>query len=155
MATELESNMGTIDEMTDNQKTCLLVDEMGWRLEFPPDWNEYDAPFADIVDKDGQEIDVLWDVYPSQQWNKFNLYNISNMHLAWIVLNWAHEKATHIADPFSLQFDKWYYGFFFGAQKGDEFYKTLPSLPPAKAQRIWLDRILALLIETGHIKVAA
>ena len=81
-----------------------------------------------------------------------NLYDLTNMALAWRVLNWALEKAAHITEPFSLIFDKWYFGFFFGEERGDEFYKILPTLEPAQAQAAWLDKILELAIEGGLVE---
>ena len=68
-----------------------------------------------------------------------NLYDPANMHLAWRVLNWAWQNKTLPTDDSSLWF--WWHE------------RNLPNLPPAHAQRLWLDKIFELAVEAGIIKL--
>jgi hypothetical protein len=76
-----------------------------------------------------------------------NLYDPENMALAWRVLNWAAKK-FHYGDSYSAGYriDDWIMDE--PIVKGDGAY-NIWDLPPAEAQRAWLDKILELAIEAG------
>ncbi|MBK7181347.1 MAG: hypothetical protein IPH82_29910 [Chloroflexi bacterium] len=67
-----------------------------------------------------------------------DLYDPANMALAWRVLNWAaaHGITTQINVVYQYK-------------KGD--WARMIDLPPADAQRAWLDYILSLAIEAGMV----
>lgn len=69
-----------------------------------------------------------------------NLYDPANMALAWRVLNWAQDQKFIMDDGCEYFLNLWWVG-----------EKTF-SLPPAEAQRAWLDKILELAIEAGMIE---
>ena len=67
-----------------------------------------------------------------------DLYDPANMALAWRVLNWAaaHGITTQINVVYQYK-------------KGD--WARMIDLPPADAQRAWLDYILRKAIEAGMV----
>ena len=67
-----------------------------------------------------------------------DLYDVANMALAWRVLNWAaaHGITTQINVVYQYK-------------KGD--WARMIDLPPADAQRAWLDYILRKAIEAGMV----
>lgn len=72
----------------------------------------------------------------------FNLYDPANMALAWRVLNWA--GMTQFFEDFS----KW-------ANARMDLTQIVVNgqdLPPDRAQKSWLDKILALAIEAGMVE---
>jgi hypothetical protein len=68
-----------------------------------------------------------------------NLYRPGNMALAWLVLNWAEKTAQ---DNIEAKFYQLWMAF---------MPEELFELPPADAQRLWLDKVLALAIEAGLV----
>ena len=81
----------------------------------------------------------------------YNLYDPANMALAWKCLNWAIERDD------SVSFRTWggetkreSFGFTLNQYLG---HMVLGALPPADAQRLWLNKILELAIEAGLIEV--
>ena len=84
---------------------------------------------------------VVYDVFDEFNLNVEyeTLYDTANMSLAWRVLNWAEENhLTYKDDMISRRY-------------------VLPmldlfKLPPAAAQRLWLDKILELAIEAGLVE---
>ena len=67
-----------------------------------------------------------------------DLYDPANMALAWRVLNWAW-ASQHISEN---QIVTWSYVI---------GYAIDGSIPPADAQRAWLDMILSLAIDAGMV----
>lgn len=84
-----------------------------------------------------------------------NLYSQRDMHLAWRVLNWFHkaareEQARNPAATTRLwwAYHKWQLELIHNETPMEE-------MPPAKAQRAWLDEILRLKNEEGMLDAAA
>ncbi len=84
-----------------------------------------------------QDDGKIWVVCPGEPYATTNLYQPVFMFLAWRVLNWAmgDRQIQGIAD--------------FGLSS--EIGPWLWIMPPAEAQRAWLDKILTLAIEAGMI----
>ncbi len=122
-----------IKDLTNQEKSVLLAKAVGWKIVFPPDWCDYDEPFADLIDANHQEIDVLLNVYPSKPWDKFNLYNPSNMYLACHIFRWFYKKHNRLSDTIA------------GA--------SLKILIGKGGVRWGLDRIVLSLLEAGMIEL--
>lgn len=86
----------------------------------------------------GMTEDEAWKYFP-------NLYNPANMALAWQVLNWAFNNLPGDTGQSQVFFD------FLNAREYWE-QEFLWSMPPAAAQRAWLDKILALASEAGMLE---
>ena len=70
-----------------------------------------------------------------------DLYDPAKMHLAWRVMNWAMQLP---AKPHQPSMNAWLFEWWYEV--------NLPNLPPAHAQRLWLDKIFALAVEAGIIE---
>ena len=119
-----------MDNLTDQEKSVLLAKAMGW----------YQVDYEPIMGARWQAPNK-----PEQYWlNPPNLYVTVNMSLAWRVLNWAAKQEAII----SLGIFTWWY-----EQDSPRIYggEAPLVLPPADAQRAWLDKILELAIEAGII----
>jgi hypothetical protein len=123
--------MTDITKLTDQEKSVMLARAMGLFTNYDiSNWSEWER---EQLQHEAHSKDGL------------NLYKVINFPLAWRVLNWAwnldpsdkllasmglyswHEEIAWIVD-----FDK----------------------PPAEAQRLWLDCILKLAVESGVIEIA-
>jgi len=115
-----------IDNLTDEQKSVLLAKAMGWRVHYDPENVLHLKPTG------------------TEQWYRgdaprisCNLYHPARMALAWRVLNWAWEQKT----------DDWLWSWILDECCLDG------GIPPADAQRLWLDKILEMAIEAGIAEV--
>ena len=106
--------------MNDEEKSVVLAGIVGWKLS-------PDARTARINGEDNCDDIPL------------NLYSRGSMHLAWLVLNWAHDYAFDPDVP---------------DEKADLMYRTVEDLfgsesfwgrPPHEAQRAWLDAVLSVV----------
>ena len=117
------------DNLSDEQKSVMLAKAMGWQVV---EHNKRRCTIGHI----GERIGVI--DYP------FNLYAPANFALAWKVLNWAteHEQNLRVIENGKSKPLAWV------------IYMTeFMLLPPADAQRLWLDKILELAIEAGLVEV--
>ena len=120
--------------MDDQEKSVMLAKAIGWYVTV------YDKRCA--ISSLGERLGVY--DYP------LNLYDPANMALAWRVLNWASELDTEI--------DDYSYPYVISEAADCLFERELEDvkmwcLPPADAQRLWLDKILELAIEAGLAEV--
>ena len=69
-----------------------------------------------------------------------NLYDPANMPKAWHALNWANK--TKFGGETTLDQWSWWHN----------FVADMRLLPPAAAQRAWLDKILSLAIQAGMVQ---
>ena len=129
--------MTDISKMTDQEKSVMLAKAMGWVQQVRHYGDESQVFIGGetvaIVDTDLIPADGLPEYYFMP-----NLYDPANMVLAWRVLNWARVNDA----IFELAIDN--------HELGDHFFEWA-SESPADAQRLWLDKILELAIETGII----
>jgi hypothetical protein len=120
-----------ISELTDQEKSVVLARLMGWEC----------TPFGQIILPVPEEFD--WFDISIQAPNIANdtLYDQQNMALAWRVLNWASTDQVNS----TLLWDQY--------QQFEEFWEDsgMWHLPPADAQRRWLDKILEIAIEAGLV----
>jgi len=115
--------------MNDQEKSVMLAKAMGWKVTALPVGH-----------------DDLFIIVPNEyDRNIRSFYSPANMALAWRVLNWAETQKHYYPAPYSgLMVDVLYRSFW-----TDE---TFFELPPADAQRLWLDKILELAIEAGLVE---
>jgi hypothetical protein len=81
-----------------------------------------------------------------ENWFTPNIYSTEHMATAWKLLNWSLENLP----------DEDKNGYWCGARLGmREFIKwrSIETMPPEKAQRSWLDKILFFAIKSGIIEV--
>ena len=117
-----------IDKLSDQEKSDLLFRLTGW-VETTLYFSEEEATVPGWGNYETMEVI-----------ERLDLYNPLHMALAWRVLNWA------IGDPsFGHDVDHWLWN--------DGLGYDLPNLPPADAQRQWLDKILTLAIEAGIVDI--
>ena len=123
------------DELSDQEKSVMLAKLWGWEMEYePPKYrNDYGTAF---LMSNGKPLHAVQFRYPAAYPSIPNLYDPVNMSLAWLGLNWAD---TNLKGYDALDLYFWW-------DKG-----SLLSLPPEKAQRAWLDKILELAIEAGML----
>lgn len=124
-----------IEQMTDEEKSVALARLMGLEID------------------EGHRFEMPGDIWGgSDYWGWItNFYLPIHMALAWRVLNWAlrneiiyyglvdwlYATSDNIPDGYKTAGSNWFSIFF---------------LPPAEAQRIWLDKILSLAIEAGLVE---
>jgi hypothetical protein len=113
-----------MNDMSDQEKSVLLAKAMG-----TTQFRQYD---------DGG--DYIGNLIPPPA----NLYDPANMALAWRVLNWGMASDT----LWKRLADWWLYR---DTPSTDGWYTM--TLPPAEAQRAWLDKVLELAIEADLIEV--
>lgn len=131
----------SIETMTDQEKSSALARLCNPHLKAVRAWkrggyNVYAYSFWD----DATFVMHDRDVRSKEEAVRFavgNLYDPANMALAWRVLNWAIENFSIPSHHFALR-----------AMADDMAFFTLP---PADAQRAWLDKILVLAIEAGMV----
>lgn len=117
----MSDNEQKVVEMTDKDKSILLAHLMG---RAGMEYHHLYCPADKPVDK--------WNFIP-------DLYSPANMALAWRVLNWAYfnpgEKRV-----FHNKFMRWV---------DIRGWNTLISFDPSSAQRIWLDKVVEVALDTG------
>lgn len=113
-----------INEMSDQEKSIMLARLCGWDVEYSPD---------NVIIRSTTEVFRVTLMSPNY------LYNTKWMFLAWRVLNWAHAQTTGYFEDHPLLL---------------MLHNVDETLPPAEAQRLWLDKILELAIEAGMVKEA-
>jgi hypothetical protein len=130
-----------IDEMSEQEKSVALARAMGWAVDSvainPADDNTWFTCI--IVDSSGSNIGLkplgaskVKRLRPM----KLNLYDPANMALAWRVLRWWKTYCFEKQSPETWQkWADWLQGEF-----------LFPYLGRPDAQRLWLDKILALAI---------
>ena len=120
-----------IDELTDQEKSVALARVMAWKIH--PVIGQH------IIHRFIHNVIVGDEIIGNMLGDVLDLYDPANMALAWRVLNWAIETDLRI-----VEYDK-------SAPIAWEIYKGAQvfTLPPADAQRAWLDKILELAIEAG------
>ena len=111
-----------IEELSDEQKTVMLARLCGWGVSTALGGTSYESIF----------------IYTQDNERCVDLYDVANMALSWRVLNWAaaHGITTQINVVYQYK-------------KGD--WARMIDLPPADAQRAWLDYILRKAIEAGMV----
>ena len=92
------------------------------------------------------------DTAPSWQYVEPNFYT-GSMSVAWRVLNWAFKEH----DSVLIGMSKWLLPTLSIGPVGNEQYDDMGFLqtvimPPADAQRLWLNKILELAIEAGIVE---
>lgn len=121
------------------QASDLLCKMCGWRVT--------------EIDRSGPTMRECWTFVPGEVKEVYqayllatsklsgfpNLYDPANMALAWRVLNWAGETQ---------------FGGNITSRAWNNFWIDMRILPPADAQRAWLDKILKLAIEAGLVAAA-
>ncbi len=125
-----------IDKLSDEQKTVMLARAMGWK-KAEPSPTVMELFYGKIAQRMPAEV---WQTSDGS-WIPFglpNFYDESQMALAWRVLNWAW-ASQHISEN---QIVTWSYVI---------GYAIDGSIPPADAQRTWLDMILSLAIDAGMV----
>lgn len=124
-----------IQELSDEEKSVMLV-----RLARPL------GDSCPAVYDDESDYEYLYDAgdCPCE---RENLYYESNMSLAWHVLNWARKQGKWIDEWVSTFADRVWLEVI-DIEDKDELF----DMPPGKAQRAWLDKILGLAIEAGMVE---
>jgi hypothetical protein len=116
----------TINDMSDEEKSGLLVVLMGWEFTFVPETAATES-YHLVRDRDGKFVDVA---------GFTDLYSTSNMALAWRVHLWALKSDIYDSYRYWLQQGTGW--------AGDKLWWEAPD-----PQRAWLDKILSLAIEAG------
>lgn len=119
--------MNDISKLTPQQKSVMLARLCGWQWVNRLDMHQM------IVDANGIML-------CGGGFHTLNLYESHNMALAWRVLNWGAKKLYTV--------DEWANDIVFTT---DTSAYNLWDLPPADAQRLWLDKVLELAIEAGMV----
>ena len=164
-----------IDKMSDWEKSVMLAQAMGWQpvpyrdplaqwwreekvTEHGPFWDATSSKiiirpermnmYVGIEDSEGKRVSRGDQPYDDDNLEKHwrrcpDIYDPANMGLAWRVLNWAYARYADEEFPGFINLIRtdllWY----------------LYELPPADAQRAWLDKILELCIEAGLVGAEA
>ena len=122
----------TMDNLTPQQKSVMLAKAMGWEV-----WNQHGV----MTFRPPEGLDP--ELFRENTIGIVDLYHPANMALAWRVLNWAMSP-HHSPWVFALAVgDFELEGFLYEAE--------LWKIPPADAQRLFLDKILELAIEAGIV----
>lgn len=138
-------------EMTDQEKSVVLARLCGWLVtdEYFHSYHPPNGKGASVNHTKGYTAAQLFDKPLCM-----TLYAPANMSLAWRVLNWALSHNKDAGDEFE---NLWVYPF------GDEIFafmyaiaqsgsgRSVLELPPADAQRAWLDKIIKLATEAGMV----
>lgn len=129
---------------TDHEKSVTLARLTGVGAYSGP------AVKSSIVDSRGIEHDVTTIDGTPHDYQVPNLYDSANMELAWMVLNWA-AKQFQYGDSYEAGYtiDDWAADIVLVEEEWGAF--NLWDLPPAEAQRAWLDKILELATEAGMV----
>ena len=134
-----------LDNLSDEKKSVLLAKAMGWKVTALPVGH-----------------DDLFIIVPNEyDRNIRSFYSPANMSLAWRVLNWAQQQECFDAGRHDLTgftfnltlIDSWIGRMIGQKNMGRLDSPSLFDLPPADAQRLWLDKILFLVIEAGLVEV--
>lgn len=133
--------MKQIETMTEQEKSVILAKLCEWETEI---YQEYRRYYVVIRSKKEVLLNHQLDVFlaPDLGIREFfhNLYNPTNMALAWRVLNWTMGiEKSNFRDRLN------------GSEILHNPHRNLYKLPPEKAQKEILDKILSLAIETGMI----
>lgn len=115
--------MSDVKMSSDNEKSAMLARLMGWQMGRYSNGKPCFRPPSRAPH--GSYL--------------HDLYDPENMQLAWRVLNWAEQYGD---------FYDWFYAY--DAEAGDEI--NWIAMPPAEAQRLWLDKILELAVRAGMTK---
>ena len=131
-----------VSEMSDRKKSVMLARLCGWQYRTDGvtySWYSSD----DVLDENG---------FAYHEWQRtgtwefsvipLNLYDPANMALAWRVLNWA------MGQNFWMDSVGGYFSDGVWQIIGNE---ETSLLPPADAQRAWLDMVLTLATEAGMV----
>lgn len=143
-----------MDKLSDKQKSLMLANAMGWKPTPEP---EPGIPMLVMFETgDGERLystSVLCQTSLEDFWDRYMpcLYYPQNMSLAWRVLNWAIWGDDLSPSPrideyrtIKSEIERWW----FHPKPGS----LAPCyLPPADAQRMWLNKILELVIEAGLV----
>lgn len=101
-----------------------------------PDWEVEDLGHRVYIHiKDGGVI-----TFARDNTHEASLYDPVYMALAWKVLNWANNSFF----GGDTRLDQWHWW--------HDFVADMRLLPPAAAQRAWLNKVLTLAIEAGMIE---
>lgn len=93
-------------------------------------------------------VNEAWKFFP-------NLYDPANMALAWRVLNWAATQTKTVKAQKGGGDESWQESWATFIDDAINGNLDMYSMPPAAAQRAWLDGILGLAIEAGMVDAAA
>ena len=113
---------------SDEEKSVKLAKLCGW-LKSDDSFHSYFPPNGtdmSVNHRKGYKPEYIFSVGN----NKHNLYNPENMEVAWCVLNWA---ASNGIQPIDKALDHEIHSFW--------------ELPPDEAQRLWLDKIIELVVD--------
>lgn len=142
-----------ISELTDEQKSVALARLCDWFVEKLD--NTTDFQVWVLVDKN---------LMIARLGQPHFLYDPAHMALAWRVLNWAYNGLSLHTWGARSEFD-----YALARQKLAKIFELYPrsitgfgltyhvvyEMPPADAQRLWLDTILELAIEAGLVSEEA
>jgi len=135
--------------MNDQEKSVMLAKAMGLEMAPHPIYG---------IDHQMFYVPVEW----GYDWELADdFYHPSVMSLAWRVLNWAQQQECFDAGRHDLTgftfnltlIDSWIGRMIGQKNMGRLDSPSLFDLPPADAQRLWLDKILFLVIEAGLVEV--
>ena len=126
-----------INEMSDQEKSVTLARLCGWDVWRLADNGNHNHIV--VEDSSGKQIGEFFieEMCP-------DFYSLTNMALAWRVLNWASEK-----NSIYPKFMGWW---FRQDSDLDMLGGYLFDMSPIDAQRAWLDKVLSLAIEANLIE---
>lgn len=129
--------MKQIEAMTEQEKSVILARLCGW-LKTDEYFYSYFPPFGQGVSVNRTKGYVETDIFDTKKLHGCRtLYHVLSMPLAWYVLNWAMSNLDK--EDYDYQMSRFI-----------EF-SEFETMPPQEAQRLWLDKILNLALETGMI----
>ncbi len=125
-----------IDDMSDQDKSRLLMQLMGW----------------EVKDEKKGHLWVEFDIYKFRLTPPLYLYDAAWVHFAWRILNWAQIERHEAKAQKEAGVQVWTISY--SSRLGDVIGIDLDlfSLPLEEAIRLLLDEILRLAIDTGRIK---
>ena len=119
------------------EKSYLLFQGMGWKV-IPP---------LNVIDEHGQKIPftiVMWTHKDREAW--VDLYHPKNMALSWKVLNWLEDKIDgDVKSAPGVNLRAW--------DLCVQRFRKYVHLPGYKAQEVYLDEVLEVMLDTGLVKV--
>ena len=137
--------------MTDHEKSVKLARLCGWEMDYRP--NPNGPGLARLLDTGGNVLRQVEFGYPAAYPSTPNLYDPANMALAWRVLNWALQQNQptrgDLDDLWKMPFGDELFAYVAAISPRDDGLSIF-ELPPAEAQRAWLDKILELA-EAGMV----